>query len=373
MAGSAALAKKSGYCYIYITNESNDLVYFDNFTLAHERSSLMEETHYYPFGLTMAGISSKAAGKLENRFKFNEGTELNSSLDINLYETDWRLYDPQLGRFHQLDRLGEINASVSGFVFASNNPISINDPTGLTDNNPKTDTFRVVGTTTTGEEIYNNGQELNGVEITQNTRDKKNPGVISFYSNVSLFRYRYNNNLPLVQEHDRQSYLDGLESGSILRTVARQEDAEQFERDVYAGLATMLSLPFEVPALVGLVAKGRQFTTVFMAVNRHYSMKTAVSVSLKSVRAGSFTRSTAALGRSTHNMYQEMKGAVKVGGDVLKEFKVPGGRIDVLDNATKTIYELKTNNPSEILKGLRQLDKYNQTLGGGYKTVLDLY
>ena len=43
MAGSAALAKKSGYCYIYISNESNDLVYFDNFTLAHERSSLMEE------------------------------------------------------------------------------------------------------------------------------------------------------------------------------------------------------------------------------------------------------------------------------------------------------------------------------------------
>jgi hypothetical protein len=43
MAGSAALAKKSGYCYIYISNESDDLVYFDNFTLAHERSSLMEE------------------------------------------------------------------------------------------------------------------------------------------------------------------------------------------------------------------------------------------------------------------------------------------------------------------------------------------
>jgi len=135
----------------------------------------------------------------------------------------------------------------------------------------------------------------------------------------------------------------------------------------------MLSLPFEVPALVGLVAKGKQFTTVFVAVNKHYSMKTAVSVSLKSVRTGSFTRSTAALGRSTHKMYQDIKGAVKVGGDVLKEFGIPGGRIDVLDNATKTIYELKTNNPSEILKGLRQLNSYNETLGKGYKTVLDLY
>ena len=321
----------------------------------------------------MAGISSKAAGKLENKYKFNEGTELNSSLDINLYETDWRFYDSQLGRFHQLDRLGEINASVSGFVFASNNPISINDPTGLSDNDSKTDTLRVVGTTGSGEEIYNNGQELNSVEITQNTRDKKNPGVISYYANVSLFRYRYNNNLALVQENDRQSYFDGLENGSILRTVARQEDAEQFERDVYSGLATILTLPFEVPAIVGLVGKGRQFTTVFMAVNRHYIIKTAVSMALKSVRAGSITRSTAALGRSTHNMYQDMKGAVKVGGDVFKEFKVPGGRIDVLNNATKIIFELKTNNPAEILKGLRQLERYNEALGGGYKTILDLY
>ncbi len=70
--GSAREAKKNGYCYIYISNETNDMVYFDNFTLKHERGPILEETHYYPFGLTMAGISSKAAGSLTNRKKFTQ-------------------------------------------------------------------------------------------------------------------------------------------------------------------------------------------------------------------------------------------------------------------------------------------------------------
>jgi hypothetical protein len=63
----------------------------------------LEETHYYPFGLTMAGISSKAAGSLENKRKWNAGSELNTDFDIDLYETHFRSLDPQLGRFWQLD------------------------------------------------------------------------------------------------------------------------------------------------------------------------------------------------------------------------------------------------------------------------------
>ena len=57
---------------------------------------------YYPFGLTMAGISSKAAGGVENKKKYQQ-YELNSDFDINLYESFYRSHDPQLGRWWQID------------------------------------------------------------------------------------------------------------------------------------------------------------------------------------------------------------------------------------------------------------------------------
>ena len=64
-----------------------------------------EQNHYYPFGLTMAGISSKSLSNTPlNRYKFNNGTEINEKFDINLYETIFRTLDPQLGKFWQIDQ-----------------------------------------------------------------------------------------------------------------------------------------------------------------------------------------------------------------------------------------------------------------------------
>ena len=92
----------------------------------------------------MAGISSKAAGGIQNKYKFNGGNELQSAefsdgSGMELYNAIHRMYDPQLGRFWQVDELAEANWEMSPYNFASDNPINFNDPLGLADADPKDD------------------------------------------------------------------------------------------------------------------------------------------------------------------------------------------------------------------------------------------
>ncbi|MBX3254767.1 MAG: ParB N-terminal domain-containing protein [Chitinophagaceae bacterium] len=91
----------------------------------------MEETHYYPFGLTMAGISSKALafGEPENKYKYN-GIEQNNDFDLNVYDARYRNLDPQIGRFWQVDPKIESFEALSPYAAMMNNPIRYSDPLG---------------------------------------------------------------------------------------------------------------------------------------------------------------------------------------------------------------------------------------------------
>ncbi|SKD09162.1 RHS repeat-associated core domain-containing protein [Chitinophaga ginsengisegetis] len=123
---------KSGFLYVYTSNEGTQEVFFDNVILAVNSGPLLEETHYYPFGLTMAGISSnalKGTNYSKNRKEYN-GMEHTTDLDMNQYDAFFRTLDPQIGRWWQIDPKGESSLSESPYVSMGNDPAKNIDPLG---------------------------------------------------------------------------------------------------------------------------------------------------------------------------------------------------------------------------------------------------
>jgi len=107
---------------VYVSNESPQDVFFDNLTIQHHRGPLLEENHYYPFGLIQSGTSSKAAGKLENERKFVEQL-LDGDLGLNWYQFKYRNHDPQIGRFIEIDPLANEYAYNGTYNYAEDRPI----------------------------------------------------------------------------------------------------------------------------------------------------------------------------------------------------------------------------------------------------------
>lgn len=120
---------KNGFIYVYVSNESTVNVFFDNLQVIHTRDHILEETHYYPFGLAMAGISSKAFGKIENKKRYN-GIELETDFDLGVYTAKFRELDPQIGKWWQVDPEIESMEMWSPYASNYNNPITYSDPLG---------------------------------------------------------------------------------------------------------------------------------------------------------------------------------------------------------------------------------------------------
>ncbi|MGB0523809.1 MAG: RHS repeat-associated core domain-containing protein, partial [Flammeovirgaceae bacterium] len=125
-------------------NESMMDVFFDELRVKHERL-VWQENSYYPFGMSIKPLDKE--GEPNHRFTYN-GKELEET--TNLLEYGQRDYDPQLGRFHKVDRFAESYHTFTPYHYGLNNPIMNIDVNG--------DYVRIFSSDGNASYIYQNGK-----------------------------------------------------------------------------------------------------------------------------------------------------------------------------------------------------------------------
>ena len=121
---------ENGYLHTYVSNGSAKGISFDNFLVKYARGKTRQINHYYPYGLTIAGIDGDYDDYL-NKYTSKElqTGEFDPAVSTGLEMLDFgsRFYDPQIGRWHTPDPAEQFH---NPYLAMGNNPVIYVDPDG---------------------------------------------------------------------------------------------------------------------------------------------------------------------------------------------------------------------------------------------------
>jgi hypothetical protein len=73
-------APENGYVQVFVANEHSQPVWFDNLEVTYKEAMTVQENHYSPWGLNLAGIEKE--GSPDHKFQYN-GKEKQEELGLN--------------------------------------------------------------------------------------------------------------------------------------------------------------------------------------------------------------------------------------------------------------------------------------------------
>ncbi|HTN38046.1 MAG TPA: hypothetical protein VL053_13290, partial [Arachidicoccus sp.] len=124
-------ATDSFFVYDYFLKDhlgNTRMVITDDYNVS---SPILETSSYYPFGLQQKGIGMTASGSLHNYKNTFQKQERNEDFGIDMYEFKYRMDDPQIGRFWQIDPKSDSFRYNSVYAFSENKVINAVELEGL--------------------------------------------------------------------------------------------------------------------------------------------------------------------------------------------------------------------------------------------------
>lgn len=186
--------REPGYVYIYLSNEGNVQrdIYFDDMTVTHTKSKVVQVNDYYPFGLTFNSYSRE--NSVENRYQVT-GKEIQNELGLRWNDFGARMYMSEIGIWMTKDPHSENYMNMSPFSYCVANPVNFVDPDGkdVIFNITRDRGGNITGVTLSAT-VY-----ITGVGATQERADELNKAVPSVFKsrkvngvNISFnIKYKY--------------------------------------------------------------------------------------------------------------------------------------------------------------------------------------
>jgi RHS repeat-associated protein len=182
---------QNGFLRVFSSNMEAAPVNVNNTAVALVTGQLVEEYHYYPFGLVF-GASSASSTIKKTDYLYNgkelQHNEFGAGNGLELEDYGARLYDPQIGRWIAIDPSAEKYFSFSPYNYVLNNPTKFVDHDGRGVTNPTT--VKAI------QEKFNNGQSSQGyayiLYVDQpgaGTRDVKTGGGDVGHAFIQLIKY----------------------------------------------------------------------------------------------------------------------------------------------------------------------------------------
>ncbi|HPW42863.1 MAG TPA: RHS repeat-associated core domain-containing protein [Bacteroidales bacterium] len=100
---------------------------------SYGQPELLQQTSYYPFGMTMQQQNFYSQNATENKYLYNSKELQDDQLagnTLDWYDYGARFYDAALGRWHVVDPHAENYYPISPYAYVANNPIIRIDPDG---------------------------------------------------------------------------------------------------------------------------------------------------------------------------------------------------------------------------------------------------